>query len=113
MRLIDADALIETLMNIEFKYDVGYPKEKRTFAEKAKDIGTMCAMLVADQIVNAPTIDAVSVVRCKDCKYFNEHTAEEKERCKFTFDGMCRYWKYHSTDYSWFCSQGERREVTE
>ena len=66
MRLIDADALNETLMNIEFKY----PKDTRTFAEKAKDIGTMCAMLVANQIVNAPTVDAVNVTRCKDCRYY-------------------------------------------
>ena len=48
-------------------------------------------------------IEFVKVVRCADCKYMDDsfHVGG--------FDGMCKYWKCHSTDYSWFCSNGERR----
>ena len=77
MRLIDADALNETLKNIEIKflrrlYDVSCLKDKRTDAEKERDIEKMFVMLVASQIVDAPTVDAVKVIRCRDCKYYEE-----------------------------------------
>ena len=48
MRLIDADALIKET-NEEGAY--GYVDAK--------------------QIADAPTVDAVEVVRCKDCKYYD------------------------------------------
>ncbi len=47
MRLIDADALIDEL---------GISDEDIVFEEMLED---------------APTIDAVQVIRCKDCKWFN------------------------------------------
>ena len=57
-------------------------------------------------IDNAPTIDAVPVVRCKDCKYFNR---------KVSVGGFCRCGEVcgghplmrANKD---FCSYGERRE---
>jgi hypothetical protein len=48
-------------------------------------------------IANAPTIDAVPVVRCKDCKYF--------------ISGICR--SDFGLNYSCgddFCSHGERKD---
>ena len=47
--------------------------------------------------------DYVQVVRCAECRYMDDSYHP------MGFDGMCRYWNYHSTDYSWFCSNGERR----
>ena len=46
---------------------------------------------------NAPTIDAVTVVRCKDCKY---HTCCEIEGCI-------------DPDNNGFCSDGEARPTDE
>lgn len=73
MRLIDADALINTLNKekIPFNADINYI------------------------ILNAPTIDAVEVVRCKDCKYYegkNTYCAND----------------ILATPYD-YCSRGERR----
>lgn len=55
-------------------------------------------------VENCATIDAVPVVRCADCKYLNEDLAVGG------WDGSCRYWNTHSVLYSWFCSQGERKD---
>ena len=58
-------------------------------------------------IDNMPTVDAVEVVRCKDCKYYTEH----KKRC----DHPCQDWDVECYDQwlemepSDFCSYGERR----
>ena len=56
---------------------------------------------------NAPTVDAVEVVRCKDCLYYTE----EKKRCDhqcLDYDVECYdHWlEMEPTD---FCSYGERR----
>ena len=57
-------------------------------------------------IWNAPTVDAVQVVRCEDCKWFDRSepsgTVEPiGYRCK-------RRWIFVDTDD--FCKRGERRE---
>ena len=46
------------------------------------------------RIENAPTVDAVEVVRCKDCKHYKI--------------GLCYGW--HCVEEDDFCSYGERRE---
>lgn len=52
---------------------------------------------------DCPTVDAVEVVRCKDCKHY------ERGRCEGNHD-ICteeEYWFYVKPDD--FCSCGERR----
>ena len=44
-------------------------------------------------IASAPTIDAVPVVRCKDCKYFKTRLCENEDN----YD-------------DWFCADGERKD---
>ena len=47
------------------------------------------------QIKNAPTIDAVPVVRCSDCKHYK--------------DGRCFYtMRRHGLHDDWFCAAGTR-----
>ncbi len=49
-----------------------------------------------------PSIDALEVIRCKDCKYFEE-TSEIK--------GECTYWKVMPTIYPFkedYCARGEK-----
>lgn len=54
-----------------------------------------------DAITLAPTVDAVEVVRCKDCKYYEEYKNGEYRCWKMILDPA------KPTD---FCSRGERRE---
>lgn len=48
-------------------------------------------------INNAPTVDAVPVVRCKDCKYFYSECCLKTDFC---------------IDDDWFCADGERNDET-
>ena len=52
-------------------------------------------------IKTAPTVDAVPVVRCQDCK--NHSDADGKHYCKF--------WRMYCPDDSYFfCKAGKRKE---
>lgn len=76
MRLIDANALIS-------EYDrahIGEPGKARK--------------LIAD----APAVEAVEVVRCKDCR----HISVERGLC------FCNLWeKFNGMGYDGFCNYGE------
>ena len=50
---------------------------------------------------NAPTVDAVEVVRCKDCRYW-----DEDRRCNGKENGLVM--EYTREDD--FCSYGERKD---
>ena len=79
MRLIDADALLDGREDHE--------------------------MISTHLIWNAPTIDAVPVVKCKDC--IHRVYTDEGESCPD--DIVCDLWEsdgFYETDY---CSWGERR----
>lgn len=91
--LIDRQAVIEILATMQ-----GRCTSKSALIQNSK---------IWQQIKDMPSVDAVPVVRCKDCKYLDESLAVG------SWDGACKYWKTHSTDYDWFCSNGKRREVTE
>lgn len=82
MTLIDADALKRRAITVRFF---------------GKDI----MMVPTAEIDDAPTIDAVEVVRCKDCKhYIVEGIATQY--------GWCHEYK-HSVDEDDYCSYGERK----
>ncbi len=87
-RLIDANALIDWL-------DVGHLRNPLETCYSERD--------VVDMLESRPTVDAVEVVRCKDCKYRHDSCFAgvgniycDKKRIYFPLDG--------------FCSYGERRE---
>lgn len=56
--------------------------------------------LVKHAIEKCPTVDAVEVVRCKDCKYW-----DDDRRCNGIENGLVR--EYTREDD--FCSYGERK----
>lgn len=91
MRLIDADALLEQV--IRLRYILGQPPNSQELVYA---------------IENAPTIDAVSIVRCEDCKYsrfFYSDDGEDLYDCvKDTF--ACRL----AVKPDWFCPDGEKEE---
>lgn len=82
-RLIDANSILDDFL----KRYTGMEKDgKLVFAacEIKQDF--------ADMISNATTVDAVPVVRCKDCKYFKTP--------------LCQIEDNHD---NWFCADGERK----
>lgn len=103
--LIDRDVLLEKAKQeqrfYKDEYDAmesGYLDEEREIVKEAYSTMTDCVSLIN----NAPAVDAVEVVRCKDCKYAD---------VLITGNIYCKHfseWHLHGTD--WFCADGERRE---
>lgn len=99
MRIIDADALIQDFNEAEFVYDGDedghYPH----------DVTDLMRYILCGIINDAPTIDAVEVVRCRECKHWicNPNT-EEWGKCKWISDEQFDV-VMNDDD---FCSYGER-----
>ena len=97
MRPIDADALMKTVFNDVVLVD-----------GEVKGVG----LILAETVDKAPTIDAVEVVRCRECKH------RYTENCPMYFHDF--YWlegygEYvdDDTDHTeddYFCPKGERKE---
>lgn len=88
MRLIDGDALMD-----EANSDGAY------------------GYVDAKQIDEAPTIDAVEVVRCKDCKHYKPQKKSAHWENSVNYCNRVVTMKTHPDD---FCSYGERKnEVSE
>ena len=89
MRLIDANALLRH-------------KRKMSGADFGGEFWDEAVL--ASDIKNAPTVDAVPVVRCKDCKHWHKDAV------------FCGYMPYGeaSERVNWyvddFCSYGERKD---
>ena len=82
MRLIDADAFLK-------EYCEPYPHIYQAMSSAFK---------------HAPKVDAVLVIRCRDCKHCRRELAQGK------WEGSCRYWNTHSVMLNDFCSYGERKD---
>ena len=87
MRLINAD---EAIINFGFEWD-DIPPTRDEFVVFLK---------------KQPTIDAVEVVRCKDC--IRRYDTDECPMC-FLIEG--KYYEY--TNGNGFCDRGERKEGAE
>ena len=102
MRLIDADALRIRLAN------------ETIFKEREYVHGWNSAIKI---IENAPTVDAVPVVKCRECKYWGDEDGKLQRsdgllfaRCKihnYLLDGGHTGWCPTENN---FCSYGERKE---
>ena len=90
MRLIDADALVSALNNGRLKEQTG-----RAVPFNA---GVAFALTMVEY---AQTIDAVPVVRCKECKCW---TKQEK-----SIQGRCALTGTYPTG-GWYCGNGERKD---
>lgn len=109
MRLIDGDALIEKFNE---KVDMA---ECLIDARTAERFATFCAL--ADAVEEMPTVDAVEVVRCRECKYWGDEEGKLQRsdgalfaRCKvhnYLLDGRHTGWCPTEND---FCSYGERKD---
>lgn len=95
-RLIDADA---------------YIAEYQVAADTARKIGGTEMNMLADfycevikEIKKRPTVDAVPVIYCEDCKYRVLDTVNGEDWCNHTL-GLCS--EVYATD---FCCHGERKD---
>ena len=86
-RLIDANALI-----------------KEAYADGAY------GYVDAKQIADAPTVDAVPVVRCRDCKHWKPSGSKAGNSFSdMEYIGGCKFTNYCRSE-SDFCSYGKRKE---
>lgn len=100
MRLIDADALDAVL---EIGRDCEHCKIGR---ENCEQDSRLSIIEICGTIAEQKTVDAVSVVRCKDCRYMDDTVKN------FGWDGTCNFGgKQESTMYNRFCSDGDRRRA--
>lgn len=98
MRLIDADALPK-LLDAEYKQTLKLIWDGEKHLDNLAE-GFVEASRIARYI--APTVDAVSVVRCRECKYYDP---EDWYGIACKADGGMT-----DPDDDSFCSQGARRE---
>lgn len=86
MRLIDADALYEEHTRLAYEGDYAFHITARAWLEKQ------------------PTVDAVEVVRCSECK----HKGWIQEPCHGKSVDYCRQLE-RPVDEQFFCGLGERK----
>lgn len=97
MRLIDAEALVKEMCN---NCD-GWCEDTKCDCLNCKKTECRCDFI--NELMDAPTVDAVSVVRCKDCKH-------SKGACIDLWGKPaieCITGRTHSRD--WFCADGKRK----
>lgn len=108
MRVIDAYPLVQSICQDQ----CGHMKE---------NCDADCEMIA--YITNAPTLDAVPIVRCKDCTKWDKSTMRHYEDVIFgsgdtaecrMFCDMDTWGEFtddmRRTDGNWFCADGERKE---
>lgn len=89
MRLIDADRLVDMLYDNEYT--------------------TLCPLDEVSGVVDScQTVDAASIIHCKDCAYFHPYPFEpEYGSCKYHLGPDLQWEEKKETDY---CSDAERLE---
>lgn len=86
MRLIDADKFILALMDAS--------------------LSSVDEDTILDLVDSVPTVDAVVVTRCKDCKHYDLGVC-----LKIYSDGNAQKDSWQSRNPDDFCSYGERKRV--
>ena len=99
-RLIDANALLEL---VQFRLPID---------NQNAEVIAGCVDITRRLIENAPTVDAVEVVRCVNCRSLNM-TGYDEDNAQIADpllqSGFCEMWG-KDTQLCNFCSYGERRE---
>ena len=95
VRLIDANALMDEFRNYMVER---YDKEKCVSEENCKTCENSC--LWRKKVMSAPTVDAVEVVRCKDCKHRGGNLCPME---------TVELYPWFGTRNDAYCSYGERK----
>lgn len=94
-RLIDANKLIDFI-------DVGHLRHPGELCYSEVD--------VANILLHAPTVDAVPVVRCRECKHWKPSGSKAGNSFSdMEYIGGCEFTKYYRRE-SDFCSWGKLKE---
>lgn len=99
MRLIDADWVLEHIKPYELS------------DEDWSVTGGTAIRLIHNAINQAPTIDAVPVVRCRECKHLN--VVNRKELYAHCPKTNTVFLPFELDTREHFCSLGERKEGTD
>lgn len=87
---------------------------KDVFSESPQEIPYLQAAKVLREVSDAPTVDAVPVTRCKDCKYYKSgkllYPNKFCFRLKHPTENRAIGYNFGPDD---FCSYGERKDVRE
>ena len=95
MRLVDADAILKADEN----------SDKALVLGSGKSLEIAYALL-KKKVADAPTVDAVVVTRCKDCK----HKGWVQEPCHGKSVDYCKVWDCTLRNLeTTFCSYGEKK----
>lgn len=115
MRLIDADVMIADLEH-DVELDANALDNDLVVVgrEEIVQFDKDCKENAIDLLRYAPTIDAVEVVRCKDCKHRPSGTGvnHDLEFPHNDYKCPCRcedYWYSWKPADDWYCANGERR----
>lgn len=97
MRLIDADALLEELWRI---------RQNLQMMDDTQTADKMMAGLrkAEEKIEDAPTIDAVEVIRCGKCRHYQGN--HDVPGC-----APCAFWGIGGVMWDDFCKRGERYDT--
>lgn len=108
MRLIDGDALADSLRESKNKLKEILDDERCEMEYRICE-GQMITFIEAILRVNeTPTIDAVPVVRCKDCKYLLILDGKDGRRIPLCGVQLGFVPLSHNIE-TWYCPFGERR----
>lgn len=99
--MIDRDSLKHQIIET---YEYEFPTASGAFDE-------FVTKIIPNIINNAPTIDAMPVVRCRECKHWYEYSCNEEY-------GSCHFWQANDnenteTESDDFCSYGQRKDGAE
>ena len=97
MRLIDADWVL------------GHLKPYEPSDEEWSVTGGTALRLIHNAVDNAPTVDAVVVTRCKDCKYLR--VWNQKDLYAFCPKTNFVFLPFQADTRTHFCSYGEPKET--
>lgn len=72
-----------------------------------------CDCYIREKLLAVPTIDAVPVVRCRECKHWKPSGSKAGNSFSdMEYIGGCEFTNYYRSE-SDFCSHGERKEGAE
>ena len=101
MRLIDADKIYDA---VERRYQVSSGIEHRCERD-------LLELICLSETVDATPVDAIEVVRCKDCKHYKEFRTKRNKQIMRLCCRMGKNDMEYSVKPDDFCSYGERKDV--
>lgn len=102
MRLIDADALNDLISRQEAIAWVNNILDVIRYYHPHSKSRNVPIDNVIDALERVPSEDAVPVIRCKDCKYY--------QRGRFADDWLWCMMNHHYTDEDKYCAWAERKD---